>query len=134
MKIYFLLIYLPKRSTGICNFIIWTIQEKRDLSNFKKKDVNFKLGWFIVVVISFFFKNETATHVESIKLVCLPDDQFIVALCLCSENRMFSFRRQDRILKSIVRVYFLTFIVLNVFTTKLSLAERKSVAGKQKFS
>lgn len=86
------------------------------------------------MVISFFFRNETATHVEGIKLGCLPDDQFIVALCLCSESGMFTFRRPDRILKSIVRVCFLTFIVLNVFTNKFSLAERKPVAGKQKLS
>lgn len=71
----------------------------RDLSPFKKKDINFinfKSAWFIVVVISFFFKNETPTCVERIKPGCLPDDQFIVALGLCSGSRMFSFRRLDR--------------------------------------
>lgn len=131
MKIYFLLINLPKRSTGICNFIIWTIQEKRDLSPLKKKDMK---GWFVVVVISFFIKNEGATCVESVKPGCLPDDQFIVALCLCSGSKMFSFKRLDRILRNIIKVYFLTFIVLNVFTNKFSLAEKKPVTGKQKFS
>lgn len=47
---------------------------------------------------------------------------------------MLSFRRLDRILKKIVSAYFLTFIVLNVFTNKFSLAEKKPVAGKKKFS
>lgn len=47
---------------------------------------------------------------------------------------MFSFRRMDRVLKNIVRTYFLAFIILNVFTNKFSLAEKKPVTGKQKFS
>lgn len=96
--------------------------------------MNFKSGWFIVVVIAFFFKNEAATRVESIKPGCLPDGQFIVALRLCSGSTMFSFRKLDRILKNIVRAYFLTFMVLNVFTKKFSFAEKKPVEGKQKFS
>lgn len=75
----------------------YTSEER--LKSFEKKDVNFKSGWFIVVVIPSFFKNEAATHVESIKPGCLPDDQFIVALYLCSGSRMFSFRRLERTLK-----------------------------------
>lgn len=133
MKVHFLLNYLPKRSTGICNFYNLDYTREERLKFFIKKDVNFKSGWFIVMVISFFFKNEAATCVESIKPGCLPDDQFMVALCLCSGSRMFGFRRLDRILKSIVSAYVLTLIVLNVFTNKFSLAEKKPVAGKQKF-
>lgn len=78
---------------------------------------------------------EAATTVESVKpVLSLQDDQFLVALCLCNTSRMFCFRRLDRILKSIVSACFLTFRVLNVFKNKLSLAEKKPVAGKQKFS
>lgn len=110
------------------------MQVKRDLSLFLKKSMNFNTGWFVVMVISFFFKNEAATPVESIKPGCLPDDQFTVALCLSSGSRIFSFRRLDRILKNTVREYFLTFILLNVFTNKFFLAEKKPVAGKQKLS
>lgn len=92
--------------------------------------MNFKSGWFIVMVIPFFFKNEAATSVESIKRVMSPGWPVYSNII----SRMLSFRRLDRILKNIVSAYFLTFIVLNVFTNKFSLAEKKPVAGKQKFS